>query len=325
MADRSTTTAVNGIPSGVESPAASTEWMSEKRSGGENGAATLSSLCETLNERSKEFYEAVRSDERTNSTKAEALSSAHPGKLRFKSAKVLGEVLETGRSLKRRARRAKNGKKLQAAMKIWQSNVDQLRENIKDAIQGMQESMDRYGDVRRPIKRKADAVEQMEPSPENVAAICSYAHKICYTSFAPLDYKVGEPLRLFKPPAPQEQQMAVSQLYPFAEKHQSSVPSSTVKSGLSPKLGPGIDVPVDWKLGDPLPGASDAPAPEQPSSEQQQQLGEDSKTASNSKTQGATADQEPVEEEAEVDFILNPDLDVVEDDESSEEYSEDDW
>lgn len=57
------------------------------------------------------------------------------------------------------------------------------------------------------------------PAPGDEAAVrslLSYAHRLSYSSAAPLGYQPGQPLYFFKPPAPQEAEMRASQLHAFA-------------------------------------------------------------------------------------------------------------
>jgi hypothetical protein len=47
--------------------------------------------------------------------------------------------------------------------------------------------------------------------------IVTYSHKLSYTTFAPPGFEPGKtPLGNYRPPAPQEWQMRVSQLHQFA-------------------------------------------------------------------------------------------------------------
>lgn len=48
-----------------------------------------------------------------------------------------------------------------------------------------------------------------------VRNLLSYAHRLSYSSSAPIGYQPGQPLYFFKPPAPQEAEMRVSQLHAF--------------------------------------------------------------------------------------------------------------
>lgn len=57
------------------------------------------------------------------------------------------------------------------------------------------------------------------PAPSDEAAVralLSYAHRLSYSSSAPLGYQPGQPLYFFKAPAPQEADMRASQLHTFA-------------------------------------------------------------------------------------------------------------
>lgn len=49
-----------------------------------------------------------------------------------------------------------------------------------------------------------------------VRGLLSYAHRLSYSSSAPLGYQTGQPLYFFKPPAPQEAEMRASQLHAFS-------------------------------------------------------------------------------------------------------------
>ena len=58
---------------------------------------------------------------------------------------------------------------------------------------------------------------KVAPGVEAARRIVSYAHKLSYTTFAPLGYEAGRPLGgHFRPPAPQEGQMRSAQLHQFA-------------------------------------------------------------------------------------------------------------
>ena len=57
----------------------------------------------------------------------------------------------------------------------------------------------------------------MPPGAESARGVVTYAHKLSYTTFAPLGFEAGlTPLGNFRPPAPQEWQMRVAQLHQFA-------------------------------------------------------------------------------------------------------------
>lgn len=76
------------------------------------------------------------------------------------------------------------------------------------ALQG---AVDRYTPppgYRPPAADAADAAF--------VRGLLSYAHRLSYSSAAPLGYQPGQPLYFFKPPAPQEAEMRVSQLHAFS-------------------------------------------------------------------------------------------------------------
>ena len=70
------------------------------------------------------------------------------------------------------------------------------------------------------------AVDKFTPPPgyrppvagdeHHVRTLLSYAHRLSYSSSAPLGFQPGQPLYFFKPPAPQEAEMRASQLHAFA-------------------------------------------------------------------------------------------------------------
>lgn len=48
-----------------------------------------------------------------------------------------------------------------------------------------------------------------------VQGLLAYAHRLSYSTSAPLGYQPGQQLYFFKPPAPQEAEMRASQLHAF--------------------------------------------------------------------------------------------------------------
>lgn len=102
------------------------------------------------------------------------------------------------------------------------------------------------------------------------------------------------------------------------------VEGEDVKTVANTEQAPNIEVPLGWRPGDPLP---DQGIKEEPSD-----VVEESKDGVAMKKSPAlpmTPLTDPVKDADEdaqgFDFILNPDLDTVEDDESSDEFSEDEW
>lgn len=90
--------------------------------------------------------------------------------------------------------------------------------------------VDDYADYRRDPKRPrgAAATDDTEPMSDGdfgaslhsrlkLDDILTYAHRISYTTFAPPEHGAGFPLRGALPPAPQENEMRMSQLYHFAD------------------------------------------------------------------------------------------------------------
>lgn len=55
--------------------------------------------------------------------------------------------------------------------------------SVQASISSIAKTIDKHRSLSLSRKRKADQIG-LEPSTESVKAICSYAHKICYTSFA---------------------------------------------------------------------------------------------------------------------------------------------
>lgn len=107
--------------------------------------------------------------------------------------------------------------------------------------------------------------------PLDLRAVLQYAHKIAYTSYAPLGHDPSQPLpQNFRPPNPQEWQLRASQLHQFqaecdhkkAEEQADSRPmpseaSQGASSGVTPQLPSGLKLPPmpkGWKPGMPIPG-----------------------------------------------------------------------
>ncbi|KAL5205534.1 hypothetical protein ABZP36_033743 [Zizania latifolia] len=101
---------------------------------------------------------------------------------------------------------------------------------LREAHQVLDRVVDDYADYRRDPKRPrgAAAVDVAEPVSEgdfgaslhsslNLNDVLTYAHRISYTTFAPPEHGAGLPLRGALPPAPQENEMRMSQLYQFAD------------------------------------------------------------------------------------------------------------
>lgn len=96
------------------------------------------------------------------------------------------------------------------------------------------------------------------------------------------------------------------------------------KAAVSTEQASNIEVPLGWRPGDPLP---DQTMKVEPSSLLEE--GKDGLAVAKSPAPPATPVPDPVKDADEdaqgFDFILNPDLDTVEDDESSDDFSEDEW
>lgn len=108
-------------------------------------------------------------------------------------------------------------------------------------------------------------------SPLDLRAVLRYAHKIAYTSYAPLGHDPSQPLpQNYMPPNPQEWQLRASQLHQFqaecdhkkaqAQADSSQMPveaSQGASSGVTPQLPPGLKLPPmpkGWRPGMPIPG-----------------------------------------------------------------------
>ncbi|XP_062166005.1 mediator of RNA polymerase II transcription subunit 4 [Alnus glutinosa] len=174
---------------------------------------------------------------------------------------------------------------------------------LKDAERVLDILVDDYSDYRRPKRSKSEDGEEEDSSCSTTVAsqlklsdILSCAHRISYTTFAPPEFGAGQaPLRGALPPAPQEEQMRASQLYSFADLDvglpkvvesnektieaiieppaaqpaevnslpnlsaiQGLIPAITVPSGWKP--GMPVELPINlpmpppgWKPGDPVP------------------------------------------------------------------------
>jgi hypothetical protein len=80
---------------------------------------------------------------------------------------------------------------------------------LQTAIVALQATVDKF--TPPPGYRPPAACDE-----RHVRALLSYAHRLSYSSSAPLGFQPGQPLYFFKPPAPQEAEMRASQLHSFA-------------------------------------------------------------------------------------------------------------
>lgn len=160
---------------------------------------------------------------------------------------------------------------------------------LKDAEHVLDVLVDDYADYRRPKRsRSASAAAEDDGDDDlgggstttvasrlNLSNIVSYAHRISYTTFAPPDFGAGQaPLRGALPPAPQDEQMRISQLYNVED---IQLPKSAVqddhKESISmvepanpdvpaiPGLPTNIVIPSGWKPGMPVELPTDLPVP----------------------------------------------------------------
>ncbi|BAF25723.1 mediator of RNA polymerase II transcription subunit 4 [Oryza sativa Japonica Group] len=101
---------------------------------------------------------------------------------------------------------------------------------LREAHHVLDRLVDDYADYRRDPKRPRGAAAADDPEPVsdgdfgaslhsklNLDDVLTYAHRISYTTFAPPEHGAGLPLRGALPPAPQENEMRMSQLYQFAD------------------------------------------------------------------------------------------------------------
>lgn len=161
---------------------------------------------------------------------------------------------------------------------------------LREAHHVLDRLVDDYADYRRDAKRPrgAAAVDEPEPGSDGdfgaslhsklkLDDILTYAHRISYTTFAPPEHGAGLPLRGALPPAPQDNEMRMSQLYQFADLDV-GVPKKTLESkdgGTAeaestplfvppeeprPSLLP-ITVPAGWPKGLPKDLLPDIPLP----------------------------------------------------------------
>lgn len=160
---------------------------------------------------------------------------------------------------------------------------------LKEAEQVLDVLVDDYSDYRRPKRSKSEDNADNSSTTSistrlNLPDILSYAHRISYTTFAPLEFGAGQvPLRGALPPAPQEEQMRSSQLYAFANLDIGLPKSAEMKektieplfegppaqpedfnllvnlSAIPGLVPPNIVVPSGWKPGMPVELPSDLP------------------------------------------------------------------
>ncbi|KAL4308480.1 hypothetical protein GQ457_01G016880 [Hibiscus cannabinus] len=157
--------------------------------------------------------------------------------------------------------------------------------------------VDDYSSYRKPKRLKLedngvkeedddDSCTTTVASQLNLSDILSYAHRISYTTFAPPEFGAGQaPLRGALPPAPQEEQMRASQLYAFADLDVGlpktvETKEKTVEAIIEPPpvqpadtnplanfaalqglLPPNLTVPLGWKPGMPVDLPTDLPVP----------------------------------------------------------------
>ncbi|XP_047048467.1 mediator of RNA polymerase II transcription subunit 4-like [Lolium rigidum] len=162
---------------------------------------------------------------------------------------------------------------------------------LREAHHVLDRLVDDYDDYRRDAKRPRGAAAVDEPEPASngdfgaslhsklkLDDILTYAHRISYTTFAPPEHGAGLPLRGALPPAPQDNEMRMSQLYQFADldvgvpkKLLESKEGGTAETESAPLFVPPPDeprpsmlpitVPAGWSKGLPKDLLPDIPLP----------------------------------------------------------------
>ncbi|XP_062199291.1 mediator of RNA polymerase II transcription subunit 4-like [Phragmites australis] len=136
---------------------------------------------------------------------------------------AVAELQETLDLQDERARLAREARAKDAALLAF-------AKKLREAHHVLDRLVDDYADYRRDPKRPRGAAAADDPEPVsdgdfgaslhsrlNLDDILTYAHRISYTTFAPPEHGAGLPLRGALPPAPQENEMRMSQLYRYAD------------------------------------------------------------------------------------------------------------
>ncbi|EEF37158.1 mediator of RNA polymerase II transcription subunit 4 [Ricinus communis] len=204
----------------------------------------------------------------------------------FEAVAELQEILDLQDAKQRLAR----------DIKSHDSALLNFANKLKEAETLLDILVDDYSDYRKPKIAKSSLTEDDDVSNTttsattttvasqlNLSDILSYAHRISYTTFAPPEFGAGTaPLRGAFPPAPQEEQMRVSQLYAFADLDVGLPKTETRERIIEPiiepppppqsadtnPLGnlaglfpPSLTVPSGWKPGMPVVLPTDLPPP----------------------------------------------------------------
>ncbi|KAL4429587.1 hypothetical protein ABPG77_008636 [Micractinium sp. CCAP 211/92] len=169
--------------------------------------------------------------------------------------------------------------------------IADAQQKLQAAIVALQSAVDRYTPPPGYQPPQSSGVDDAY-----VHGLLSYAHRLSYSSSAPLGYQPGQPLLFFRPPAPQEAEMRASQLHAFnreweerqqalqvqqvAAARDAAVPAGAAPTAAAVAQAPaggdlaalaakhGLDVqqllasmPPGWKPGDPITvGPAAAPA-----------------------------------------------------------------
>ncbi|KFK24735.1 hypothetical protein AALP_AA8G017700 [Arabis alpina] len=137
----------------------------------------------------------------------------------FESVTELQEILDLQDAKQKIAREVKSK----------DSSLLAFANKLKEAERVLDMLVDDYSDYRKP-KRSKTVIEEEDNDIDSSSSsttvssqlklkdILAYAHKISYTTFAPPEFGAGQaPLRGALPPAPQDEQMRASHLYTFAD------------------------------------------------------------------------------------------------------------
>ncbi|XP_027358679.1 mediator of RNA polymerase II transcription subunit 4-like [Abrus precatorius] len=182
--------------------------------------------------------------------------------------------------------------KIDSEIRSLDSTLLAFSNKLKGAERCLDILVDDYSDYRCSKRLKSGDDGQGESMTSSTVSsrlklsdILSYAHRISYTTFAPPEFGSGQaPLRGALPPAPQEEQMRVSQLYSFADldvglpkevESKEKIVEAIVEppplqppvdanplanlSSIQGLLPPNFTVPAGWKPGMPVQLPTDLP------------------------------------------------------------------
>eukprot|EP00210_Caulerpa_lentillifera_P000593 g574.t1 len=149
-----------------------------------------------------------------------------------------------------------------------------------------------------------------------------YSHKLAYSSFAPPHFVMGDPLGAFKPPTPQAQQFLASKLHDFAEQYIKQKRIKTEKSMTETELV-SEKLVSEKSVSNTTPEVSSSSKSSFPEAEEEEE--EVSVESAETKGLKIELDMSTVEQTMEIEktdeaineagfgFVLNPDLELSED------------